>query len=420
MARPTPKAFDKAKVVAENRRAGFECFIDDMFAPAGLAAFLAGTWRKAPLHLPGKAGRFAGLFDWDALSRLLETTPLEPPRIELARGGRSVPDDAYIRRREGVARIDGGALTRLLDQGATLLVNFLDELAPGPEAVCAALGKALGVRTSANLYASWRAENGLPLHWDHHGVLVLQLAGRKHWTVHAPTRPEPLEGDAFVAPAGDAVPVWQGLLEDGDGLYLPRGFPHVASALDGPSLHLTVALSEATAYGFLRWLGEDLRDDSRWRAALPGADGDDAAWIGDLRESLDAALTPTALARYRAMRAGEKPARPRFAFPGLARQEPAAWTGATMLRLASRRGLAVTYGESGGSVRLGETAWPCAAPVAAALGRLSDAEPLALATLEHGLDPAGQAELRRLLSVLHLSGALDSTPGGVPQAPAKS
>ena len=412
MVRPKPAAFDKA--VPENRDGGAGSTIDAIFAPAGLAAFLAGAWRRAPLHLTGEAGRFAGLFDWDALSRLLETTPLEPPRIELAKGGRSVPADAYIRRREGVARIDGGALNRLLDQGATLLINFLDELASGPEAVCAALAKALGVRTSANLYASWRAENGLPLHWDHHGVLVLQLAGRKHWTVHAPTRPEPLEGDAFVPPPGDAAPLWQGLLEDGDVLYLPRGFPHVASALDGPSLHLTVALGEATAHGFLRWLGEDLRDDPRWRAALPGAEGDDAAWIAGLRDSLDAALTPAALERYRAMRAGEKPARPRFAFPGLARQEPAAWTGATTLRLASRRGLAVTRGASGGSVGLGETAWPCAAPVAAALGQLNDAEPLALATLEHGLDPAGKAELRRLLSVLHLSGALDSTPGGVP------
>lgn len=388
--------------------------LDDIFAPSGLAAFLAGAWRKAPLHLTGEAGRFAGLFDWDALSRMLEKTPLEAPRIELAQGGRSVPDDAFIRRHAGVARIDGGALTRLLDQGATLLVNFVDELAPGPEALCAALAHALGVRTSANLYASWRAENGLPLHWDHHGVLVLQLAGRKHWTVHAPTRPEPLEGDKFVAPAADAAPVWRGRLEDGDVLYLPRGYPHMASALDGPSLHLTVALSEATAHGFLRWLGEDLRDDPRWRGAVPGADGDDAAWMVDLRESLDVALTPVALDRYRAARASEKSARLRFAFPGLARQEPAAWTGTTTLRLASRRALAVTRVHSGGSVRLGETVWPCAAPVAAALGRLNDAAPLTLATLEHRLDPADKAELRRLLSVLHLSGALDSTPGGVP------
>ena len=95
--------------------------LDTIFAPAGLAAFLAGTWRKAPLHLPGEAGRFAGVFDWSELSRLLETAPLAPPRIELARGGRSVPEDAYIRHRDGVARIDGGALNRLLDQGATLI-----------------------------------------------------------------------------------------------------------------------------------------------------------------------------------------------------------------------------------------------------------------------------------------------------------
>ena len=387
--------------------------IDNIFAPDGLAAFLAGTWRKRPLHLTGEAGRFASLFNWDALSRMLETCPLDAPRIELARGGLSVPDVSFIRRREGVARIDGGALTRLLDQGATLIVNFLDEMAPGPEAVCAALAQALGVRTSANLYASWRAENGLPLHWDRHGVLVLQLAGRKHWTVHAPTRLNPIEGDKFIPPAAKARPIWQGLLEDGDVLYLPRGYPHMASALEGPSLHLTVALSEATAHGFLRWLDEDLRNDPRWRAALPDADGDDAAWIMDLRESLDAALTPAALERFRASRASEKSARSRFAFPGLARQTPAEWTQATTLRLASRRGLTVIYDSSGGSVRLGETAWPCAAPVAKALGLLSDIVPLALGSLEKPLDPAGKVELRRLLTVLHLSGALDSTPAQV-------
>jgi hypothetical protein len=384
--------------------------IDDLFAPDGLAAFLAETWGKMPLHLPGEAGRFAGLYDWDALSRLLETCPLDAPRIALARGGLSVPDNSFIRRRKGIARIDGGALTRLLDQGATLIVNFLDEMASAPETLCAALAQALGVRTSANLYASWRAENGLPLHWDHHGVLVLQLAGRKRWTVHAPTRPSPIEGDKFVPPAADATPIWKGFLEDGDVLYLPRGYPHMASALEGPSLHLTVALSEATAHDFLRWLGEDLRDDPRWRVALPGAAQDDATWLMGLRASLDAALSPTALTRFRAARASEKPARLRFALPGLARQAPAEWTRETTLRLSSRRGLAVTHDSGGGSIRLGETAWPCTAPVAKALGLLSDRVPLTLDSLEQPLDPPGKAELRRLLTVLHLSGALDSTP----------
>ena len=44
MARPKPAAFDKAKVVAENRRARFEYFLDDFFE-AGIA--LTGTEVKS-------------------------------------------------------------------------------------------------------------------------------------------------------------------------------------------------------------------------------------------------------------------------------------------------------------------------------------------------------------------------------------
>ena len=44
MARPVPKAFDKAKVVAENRRARFEYFIEDVFE-AGI--MLTGTEVKS-------------------------------------------------------------------------------------------------------------------------------------------------------------------------------------------------------------------------------------------------------------------------------------------------------------------------------------------------------------------------------------
>ena len=44
MARPTPKAFDKVKTVAENRRARFEYFIEDVFE-AGI--MLTGTEVKS-------------------------------------------------------------------------------------------------------------------------------------------------------------------------------------------------------------------------------------------------------------------------------------------------------------------------------------------------------------------------------------
>ena len=384
--------------------------LDRVFGPDGWAPLAASVRARELFHRRGTERGFAGLFGWDDLSRLLETTPLAQPRIALVRGGRPIAEDAYLRHREGIARFDAGMLTRQLDEGATLIVNFLDEMASRVAELCDALAEALDLRTSANLYASWRAEHGLPLHWDRHGVLVVQLAGRKRWTVHTPTRPDPLEGDAFVAPAAGARPAWEGLLEDGDMLYLPRGHPHNAEAVDGPSLHLTIALIEPTAHGYLRWLGERLRDDPRWRANLPESAKDEAAFLAELRASLDEALTPASLAAYRSARAAEKPARPRFAFPALDRSAPQTWDGRTRLRLASQRKLAL-----GGGVQLGGTLWPCAEPVARALARLSDARAIALGDLEDGLEPDERAELRRLLSVLHLGGGLASSRDGVSQ-----
>ena len=372
-----------------------------------LAEFVAASRSAEPVHGAGSPGRFAALFGWNDLSRLLETTPLAPPRLELIRNGGRLGDHAFMRSRGGVARLDAGMIAHQLDHGATLLVNFADDLSASIARLCDDLADALAVRTSANVYASWRAEPGLSLHADHHGVLVLQLAGRKRWTVHAPVRRDPLEGDAFAAPADDASPVWEGLLEEGGWLYLPRGYPHVAAAIDGPSLHLTIALSAATAHGYLSWLVDELRDDPRWRAALERSDPE------DLRAAIAGAIDAGSIARYLATRKADKVARPRFAFPALGRTEPAEWTAATALRLSSRRALAATWGEAGGQIAVGPSAWNCAPAVAAALARLSDRVPVALGELESGLPPSDRAELRRLLGVLHLRGGLASSADGV-------
>ena len=42
------------------------------------------------------------------------------------------------------------------------------------------------------------------------------------------------------------APLWEGMLEDGDLLYIPRGWWHVATPLDEPTLHLTVGVNNLT------------------------------------------------------------------------------------------------------------------------------------------------------------------------------
>ena len=171
-------------------------WVDAIFAPLGIEAFLSQSFGHSLLRLPGTAGRFAPLLDWQGLSRLLEWTPLLPPRIELARGGRTIGPERFITAEEA-PQIDAGRLSLELDQGATLIVNYIDHSVPRLADLTDQLARTLCVRVGLNLYVSWKADHGLALHWDTHGVIVLQLAGRKQWTVHAPTRPDPVSGDGF-------------------------------------------------------------------------------------------------------------------------------------------------------------------------------------------------------------------------------
>src|SRR5687767_13337523 len=86
--------------------------LEAVFGADGWALLETAVRERALIHRRGSEGQFAGLFGWRELSRLLEITPLVPPRIALVRGGKAIAEDAYLRRREGIARLDAGMLTR--------------------------------------------------------------------------------------------------------------------------------------------------------------------------------------------------------------------------------------------------------------------------------------------------------------------
>ena len=96
---------------------------------------------------------------------------------------------------------------------------------------------------------------GFALHHDLQDAFVIQLSGRKAWQVCSPAWPVRL-----LAPWLERKPMPDDLaslqceefvLEQGDTLYLPRGFVHRAStdgvdASRGPSLHLTFGVASST------------------------------------------------------------------------------------------------------------------------------------------------------------------------------
>jgi len=212
--------------------------------------------------------------------------------------------------------LNAAALTGELRDGATLVLDNVDELHRPIRRLAESLERIFRVRIQVNCYSGWRTSHGFDLHWDNHDVFIIQAAGRKRWGVYGATRPWPLARDSEPA-VPPSQPIWEGLLEDGDVLYMPRGWWHVATPLDEPTLHLTVGVSNPTGIDFLSWFVDRLRDAPIARQDLPHLQGANAlqAHADLLRESILNAWRPDLLEEYMAHIDFTAKARPSFAFP---------------------------------------------------------------------------------------------------------
>ena len=164
----------------------------------------------------------------------------------------------------------GGAGAGITDQAAD--DKILAEMADGATLVLQALHRTwpplvdFGPGSSASSATRYRSTptsrrrrtRVSPPHYDVHDVFVLQVAGRKRWTIHEPVvearcADQPWEtARAEVAARAAEQPLIDTVLEPGDALYLPRGTIHAAQALGEMSIHLTVGVHPVTRYHLVR------------------------------------------------------------------------------------------------------------------------------------------------------------------------
>jgi hypothetical protein len=304
-----------------------------MLAPVAPEEFFDSRWGVNVLHVRGAAGRFRHLMPWPRLSEILRRHRLGFPRLRLVRDGKPLPVASYLRNVSGgrqkitIPRIKSSELTKHLREGATLVLDAVDELSAPVEELAVSLELLFREHVQVNMYAGWQTSRGFDLHWDDHDVFILQVAGRKRWSVYGETRRAPLVADVEKAarPAGE--PVWEATLEDGDLLYIPRGWWHVAEPLAEPTLHLTVGVHNRTGLDLLRWLSERMRASEAFRRDLPrmSSAGERAAHLKRLREELFEAFDDALLESFYAdtdARADSR-ARVELPFDATPRQEPA-------------------------------------------------------------------------------------------------
>ncbi len=263
-------------------------------------AFATRHWGRAPLLTRGGAG-FRDLLDLDGVDELLSRRGLRTPFIRMAKAGQVLDSSAFTAP-GGVGaeigdQVRDDKVATLFGDGATVVLQALHRTWPPVIEFCTRLGAELGHPVQANAYVTPPSSRGFSAHYDVHDVFVLQLAGRKHWTIHAPVLADPLrdqpwgQRSAAVAAAAEQEPVIDTVLEPGDALYLPRGWLHAATALGEVSAHLTVGIHVVTRFALVEALMALVTDDPELRATLPlGIDVADPAALAPHLGAVRAAL----------------------------------------------------------------------------------------------------------------------------------
>ncbi|MBD0370122.1 MAG: cupin [Pyrinomonadaceae bacterium] len=291
--------------------------LEKILEPCRAEEFFASYWGQSYKHIKGWPEKFRALLPWPELNEILRRHRLDFPRLRLMRDGQRVPVSSYIRHattartKTSIPRLLPAELTKHLREGATLVLDAVDELYRPIEELAEGLEFIFREHVQVNMYAGWQTSRGFDLHWDDHDVFILQVTGRKLWRIYGETRQAPITGDTAEKPADIDAPLWEAMLEDGDLLYIPRGWWHVAFPQQEPTLHLTVGIHNCTGLDLLRWTADKLRESEEFRRDLPrfASTEEKRAHLDRLRAEIVRALNDEALESF--LREHDEAASPR-------------------------------------------------------------------------------------------------------------
>ena len=211
---------------------------------------------------------YAGLLGAEDLDTVLGTHDITHSEVKLVRGETDVPQRSYS---YASGKIDPLELASRFDEGATIVFGQLHRRVPALARLCVSIGTIFGSRVQTNIYFTPPHAQGFRPHWDTHDVFVLQVAGKKEWSIYDTKVTLPLTGQGFDPDQHEPGPVSaQFELGPGDVVYLPRGLIHAATASDAASLHITLGLTAFTwSDFFLESVAAAALEEEALRQTLP-------------------------------------------------------------------------------------------------------------------------------------------------------
>lgn len=199
------------------------------------------------------------LIDWDKFNSLLDITTVHNGKnIGYSKSGEAEFNPSSIWLQNG--KLSSQEVSNLISTGHTFIINSIHTRLNSFDSLANDMQSVFREDVNFNIYLSQKPEVGFGLHWDDHDVFAIQVYGRKYWKVFGFSEPHPLERKKGKQFKEHIEPIWEGYLEQGDCLYLPRGMWHSVVSTGIPSMHITCGVNGFTSIDILNWMVAHAKD----------------------------------------------------------------------------------------------------------------------------------------------------------------
>jgi len=212
--------------------------------------------RKPYLH---RAALSPSPMGWTDLDQALSFAETDVSSVQLFHNGQVAPQafvDEGMEFGRPVTRLNKHRFYDLLQRGATLVINRIEKYSLQAQRLGLCVSRFTNLQTTSNAYVSFGGTGTFGRHWDTHDVVILQLVGKKHWQVFAPSLELPLSSQTSERMNLACPPTaeFECVLQAGDLLYIPRGWWHDVKPFAEGSLHLSIGVYAPAMLDYITWL----------------------------------------------------------------------------------------------------------------------------------------------------------------------
>ncbi|MEQ5055728.1 cupin domain-containing protein [Klebsiella michiganensis] len=193
------------------------------------------------------------------LEEIISTRRLSFPRCRLVCTGKPLAPAEYNERShtamgEGVIKLIPERVMEEIENGATLALDFAEDLSTTIRAISESLSVFFQERTGATIFFSVGDEKGFTTHWDNSDTLIFQLSGKKKWHLYDSELDLPVAENKSAMPVPTGMPDESFVLNENEFLYLPRGQWHAPEPCNSHSLHISFAFRRRNGMDFVKFL----------------------------------------------------------------------------------------------------------------------------------------------------------------------